>query len=136
MTWGLRETEKMRDKKHSTYCTFLAPTLPLHTPPLKKNKKYRDKVVNREGIKEYQQKNISLCLFCISKPSLVLIFSVKRSLRSLSRKISLPSSPLHAWKQQHALEDISTEPIFYMMMKRRKRRRVKIIVIINNNNNS
>ena len=103
---------------------------PHSTPQKKKKKKYRDKVVNRERIKEYQQKNISLHLFCISKLSLVLIFSVKRSLRSLSRKIYLPSSPLHAGKQQHALEDISTEPIFYMIMKRRKRRMVKIIVII------
>lgn len=49
-----RETEKMRDKKHSTYCTFLAPTLPLHTPPLKKNKQK----IQRQGSQQRRNKGV------------------------------------------------------------------------------
>ena len=76
-----RETEKMRDKRLIAHFQPLLFLSTLHR---------RDKVVNRKRIKEYQQKNISLCLLCISKPSLVIIFSVKRSLRSLSQK-NLPA---------------------------------------------
>lgn len=42
----------MRDKGHSTYCTFLATTLPLHTPLLKKERQ-------RQGSQQRRNKEVT-----------------------------------------------------------------------------